>query len=403
MAGAMNQPVTVRALGEKLIAGYLLVTDLQNKPALILKIELPRTVYSQGKVTVLYLMLWILAVGIVFDGAMYLLLDRTVLSRLAALSRGVEAIGRLGKISARVYFDGNDELTTLGSTINRTFDALESAEESLQRTNAELEERVRRRTAQLAASKEAAEAASQAKSEFMNNVSHELRTPMNGIMGMLDMALETELSEEVSDYLQTARFSARALMTIISDILDFSRLDSRQLNLRPMPFSVAESVATALQTFEEAAREKGLKLSSGVAPGVPQTLLGDPLRMAQILSNLVGNAIKFTEHGQVAVHVEMTSESEEKVELHLAVSDTGIGIPAEKQQEIFECFTQVDMSATRKHGGLGLGLTICLELVKEMGGRIWVDSRIGSGSTFHFTVPLQRAPQVNPMPVPTWA
>lgn len=395
-----SQPVSVRPLGPQLVAGYLLVTDLQNLPALILKIELPRTVYSQGKATVLYLILWILAAGIVFNGTMYLLLDRTVLSRLAALSRGVEAIGRLGKISARVHFDGNDELATLGSSINRTFDDLESAQESIRKTNAELEDRVRKRTAQLAASKEAAEAASQAKSDFLANVSHELRTPMNGILGMLEMALETELSGEADDYLQTARSSARTMMTIISDVLDFSRLDAKQLNLRFVQFSMADCVATALQTLEEAAHQKGLAVLSDIQPSVPQTLLGDPLRMGQVISNLVGNAIKFTERGKVTVHLETTSEAGENVELHFTVSDTGIGIPPPKQQEIFECFTQVDTSSTRKYGGLGLGLTICSKLVKEMGGRIWVDSKVGVGSTFHVKVCLRRVEKVTYAPMP---
>jgi signal transduction histidine kinase len=394
-----NQPVTVRALGPKVVAGYLLVTDLQNKPALIIKLDQPRAIYSQGTATVFYLMLWISAAGVLFGGAMYFLLNRAVLFRLSRLSDGVEAIGKLGQISARVQVDGNDELTTLGRTINQTLDGLEQAEESLRRANSELEDRVRKRTAELAASKEMTEAASRVKSEFMANVSHELRTPMNGIMGMLDLALDTGLSAEQSDYLQTARFSAGAMMTVISDILDFSKLDARQLNLRLQQFDVADCVATSLEMLRETAGHKGLSIFSDVGRNVPQSVLGDPLRIKQILSNLAGNAVKFTESGHVEVRVKTESETKDRIDLHFSVSDTGIGIPLGQREEIFECFTQADMSATRKHGGLGLGLTICSKLVKEMGGRIWVESEIGRGSTFHFTVSLQQVPQAKSLPL----
>jgi signal transduction histidine kinase len=386
-----SKPVFVRAAGPKEIGGYLLVTDLKNRPALILKVDLPRTIYSQGRATVLYLLLWTLAAGSAFVIAMFVLLDRTVLSRLARLSSGVEAIGRLGRISARVHADGNDELTTLGKTINKTFDALESAEESLRITNIELETRVRKRTDQLAASKEKAEAADRAKSDFMANISHELRTPMNGIIGMLEMAFQTEMSPELQDYLQTARLSSNAMMRVISDILDFSKLDAGQLAFERVEFNVAGCVGAAFETLKASASQKGLALVSETARSVPATLVGDPARIEQILLNLMDNAIKFTERGQVALRVETTSAAGDEIELHFSVSDTGIGIAPQRQQEIFDCFTQVDTSSTRKYGGLGLGLTICSKLLKEMGGRIWIESKVGVGSTVHFLLRFQPA------------
>ena len=387
----------VRPLGAKMVAGYLLIADLSGNPALILKVELPRTVYSQGQATVLYLILWMLAAVVVFGATIHFVLDRAFLSKLARLSSGVEAIGRLGKISARVHVEGQDELAVLGGAINQTFDALELAEESLRRTNAELEERVRNRTAELAASTAVAEAASRVKSEFLANVSHELRTPMNGIMGMIDMTLATDVDSEQCDYLQTAKFSAAAMMSVVSDILDFSKLDAKELALWSVQFSVVDCVTAAVEALATTASQKGVPVFSDVDRSVPPTVTGDAVRIGQILKNLVGNAIKFTERGRVQVRVETEAETKETVQLHFSVADTGIGIPREKQREIFESFTQVDMSSTRKHGGLGLGLTICTELVHKMGGRIWVESEVGKGSTFHFTVRLRHVPHADPV------
>jgi signal transduction histidine kinase len=388
-----DQPVLVRPLSEQSVAGYLAITDLHAKPALILKVEVPRQIYAEGKATLLYLILWLLGAGIVFGGVTHLLMNRVVLAPLAQLSGEVEAIGERQQLSDRVHMRGNDELTMLAGTINQALQAMEHAEESLRKSHAELEDRVRERTAELAASKEAAEAASRIKSEFLANMSHELRTPMNGIMGMIDLAMDTDSSAERADYLETARSSAAALMTILKDILDFSKMETEKLDLRCVQFTVGDCVAAALQTLGTTADQKGLHMVSDFGPGVPQSVFGDPVRLGQILLNLIGNAIKFTEHGKVTVRVEAEEQTNETIGLHFAVSDTGIGIPPGKLGTIFEGFTQADMSTTRKYGGIGLGLTISAGLVKTMGGRIWVESQLNAGSTFHFTVHLGRTLQ----------
>ena len=393
LALSSSQTPLVWPLNQRSVAGYLAIQDLHANPALILKVEVPRQIYSQGKATLLYLILWLFGAGIVFGGVTHLLMSRAVLVPLARLSSEVEAIGARQQFSDRVHIRGNDELTMLAGSINHALQALERAEESLLESNAELENRVRERTAELAASKEAAEAASRIKSEFLANMSHELRTPMNGIMGMIDLAMDTDSSTERADYLETARSCAAALMTILKDVLDFSKMETEKLDLRCVQFNVTDCVSAALQTLGTTADQKGLGMASDFGPGVPESVLGDPVQLGQILLNLVGNAIKFTEQGGITVRVEEEGPTDETIGLHFAVSDTGIGIPPEKLDAIFEGFTQADMSTTRKYGGIGLGLTISAELVKTMGGRIWVESQLNAGSTFHFTVRLGRVLQ----------